>query len=278
MPLFTLARQVHSPNAVMAMANHVVLREMNTFAQLTSPGSPYFWIFVLVVVVVVLVALGTSRRRSGAMGGPVTPARTPARTGSHGLVIPLLIGLVFSGAIVAYAVSNNGRGFAGLPNSRSELPNASSCEGIPGLSVPGLQCGDPIWIHARWGGGAIGPPIDRKDITPNHWKGGLCRPNLMKLENHPRNSLQLYLTNTCAETVTFAGCVSKGSGAQPFNGFHECAQDPLQTPGSHLILWSFYGGSRAAVANTNLSLSVNIFYCSDAMRLDLLVHPFKCIG
>lgn len=248
--------------------------DMTALSQFTSPSGPYFWILVSIAVVLALVSIGSSRRRSRATGGSVTPSTTPVRARPTGAGLPLLIALVLGGGIVAAVAGNNGKVFQGFPGSSS---GSNSCQAMPGLQVPGAQCEDPVWINARWGAGAIGPPIDRKDITP-HWKGRLCRPGLMKLENHARKSLQLDVTNTCSQTVTFAACVSKGSGPQPFNGLHECAQDPLWTPASHLTIFSIYGGGRDPVANTNVDLAVNIFYCSDAMQLNLLVHPLKCIG
>jgi hypothetical protein len=150
---------------------------------------------------------------------------------------------------------------------------AVGCGGVGGTG-PIITSTIPTYIFASWSGGAAGEPNDRTDEEATEWDGQICPASSILLDNYGGEFAGLHIVNNCAITVTLHSCATKGS---PQPGLEECATDPFQTPYTDLDHRTINPGALGDFINTNQALSINIFYCSDEMQLNITT-PLRCIG
>lgn len=160
-------------------------------------------------------------------------------------------------------------------------------------SAPQFKTYEAIYIHASWGGGATGPPINSKGIVPPNFTRSYCPPNLLDLQNHNQvyaslfgdTSSDLVFANRCSAPIDLLVCASAGSGSPP-SAFPICNIDPRTTPMSRLKiinLGAAGNGTRSAFWETSpLSLDLNIFYCGvgDTGTAGLIpgANPTDCLA
>ncbi len=150
---------------------------------------------------------------------------------------------------------------------------AVSCGGLGGTS-PIFTSTIPTYIFASWSGGAAGPPNDRTDEEATEFEGQMCPASSISLNNHGGEFAGLHIINNCTISVTLHSCATKGS---PQPGLEECAEDPFETPYVDLDHRTINPGELGDFITTNLALSINIFYCSDEMQLNITT-PLRCLG
>ncbi len=137
---------------------------------------------------------------------------------------------------------------------------------------PLLNTYQSVWINADWSGGATGPPLTLKAVTPVSSGASLCPATSLILENHSTrfkaffsfSDEGLVFKNNCTSPANLLVCASAGSGGN-FSEFPVCNVDPRTTPLSRLSainLAAFTNDlSSMRWAETGLNLNLNIFYC-----------------
>jgi hypothetical protein len=125
---------------------------------------------------------------------------------------------------------------------------------------------EPASIWAAFVSGTPNPP-DREDFTPTEFEGRLCPPESIEVLNHDPNRTEaptdnLWIVNSCADTVTLYMCAVKGSLTQPAGGLEQCATDPLDTPLVSFTTVAIMNGPYGVWYPSTGNLTVQIYYCS----------------
>jgi hypothetical protein len=148
------------------------------------------------------------------------------------------------------------------------------------------------YIHANWGLGAAGEPIDRKNFPAGSFTGSICPTDSLIMDNHGTRYVTFFsnsrnglvFKNTCNANADLLVCVSSGSGGN-FSEFPVCNQDPSTTPLSRLASVNLgpnnSGLQSVTYRDAGLSLDINVFFCGvgDAFAAGLIsgAKPTDCL-
>lgn len=139
-----------------------------------------------------------------------------------------------------------------------------------GGGTPIFESTVPTWIRAAWSGGTTGEPNTYVPDEATEWNGSMCWSGHIELSNYGEEFEGLNITNNCFIPLMLHTCAGE---EQP--GLPECAGDPFETPYDDLDHRTIDPGDSALI-ETNETLSINIFYCSDEMQLGQDT-PLRCI-